>query len=95
MTSPLLLLFVSLLRWPWGRPSPTPNDVGLHLSPGARGSVRLFMGTRVAIMLSGGSDRVCDAACLPPRETEIASLGEEVTEKQLSPNNLGKDKNWV
>lgn len=53
------------------------------------------MGTRVAIMLSGGSDRVCDAACLHPRETEIASLGEEVTEKQLSPNNLGKDKNWV
>ena len=46
-------------------------------------------------MLSGGSDRVCDAACLHPRETEKASLGEEVTEKQLSPNNLGKDKNWV
>lgn len=53
------------------------------------------MGTRVAIMLSGGSNRACDAACLHPRDAEITSLGEEVTEKQLSPSNLGKDKNWV
>lgn len=73
---------------------PTPNDVVLHLSPGVRGSVRAFMGTRTAIMLSGGSNRVCNAACLHPRDAEIASLGEEVTEKRPSPSNLGKDKNW-
>lgn len=47
------------------------------------------------LMLSGGGNRACDAACLHPRDAEITSLGEEVTEKQLSPSNLGKDKNWV